>query len=348
MTSTGPSGPPLMVIKMRKAVILSLVVLMVPMLLVVAVPSESEAIDVDYDREVYCYGDNPTFKHPTADSLNIDWSVSGYDENGSPVEVNGQENNDQSFTVSLEGLSYAVITQRVSHPVNADQTAQQTMLVHAMHIGDEVYDVRFWNGNEIIDTVEINNTTVVEVPGYFAMPPTDPVRDGFIFGGWFTDRSFVANSEFDPRQPITGDMDVYAKWTSVITPGGDSSRVDVENHVVTFQCDTGLTYNLLTNTGGIITFEVLEESGYDVVWSTVEVTADYCDVSYLNGVYTLSSINSDVIVQITGEVVTSDNPNTPSNNGGTDYTLYAILLIILAVICIALAVYIMRTRGSRV
>lgn len=128
---------------MRKAVILSMVVLMVPMLLVVAVPSESEAIDVDYDREVYCYGDNPTFKHPIADSLNIDWSVSGYDENGSLVEVNGQENNDQSFTVSLEGLSYAVITQRASHPVNADQTAQQTMLVHAMHIGDEVYEVRF-------------------------------------------------------------------------------------------------------------------------------------------------------------------------------------------------------------
>lgn len=85
-----------------------------------------------------------------------------------------------------------------------------------------------------------------------------------------------------------------------------------------------------------------------VVWSTVEVTADYCDVSYLNGVYTLSGINSDVIVQITGEVVTSDNPNVPSDDGGTDYTLYAILLIILAVICIALAVYIMRTRGSRV
>ncbi|QHK17315.1 hypothetical protein JS82_04030 [Methanomassiliicoccaceae archaeon DOK] len=232
--------------------------------------------------------------------------------------------------------------------MNTDQTAQQTMLVHAMHIGDEVYEVRFWNGNDIVDTVEIDHTTVVEVPGYFAMPPTDPIRDGFVFGGWFTDRSFVANSEFDPRQPITGDMDVYAKWTSVSTPGGDSGRVDVENHVVTFQCDTGLTYNLLSNTGGVITFEVLEESGYDVVWSTVEVTADYCDVSYINGVYTLSGINSDVIVQITGEVVTSDNPNAPSDNGGTDYTLYAILLIILAVICIALAVYIMRTRGSRV
>lgn len=333
---------------MKSTTIMAVIVLMMSSVFLVSVQTESEAVDLEYDREVYCYGDNPTFMHPSYETMNIDWSVTGYDENGNEVPVNGTEVKNQGFQVSLVGLSYALVVQNVSHPIHSGNTAQQTMLVHAMHIGDEVYEVRFWNGNDIIDTVEIDNTTVVEVPGYFAMPPIDPVRDGFVFGGWFTDRSFVANSEFDPRQPITGDMDVYAKWTSVSTPGGDSGRVDVENHVVTFQCDTGLTYNLLSNTGGVITFEVLEESRYDVVWSTVEVTADYCDVSYLNGVYTLSGINSDVIVQITGEVVTSDNPNVPSDNGGTDYTLYAILLIILAVICIVLAVYIMRTRGSRV
>lgn len=333
---------------MKSTTIIAVIVLMMSSVFLVSVQTESDAVDLEYDREVYCYGDSPTFMHPSYDTMNIDWSVTGYDENGNEVPVNGTEVENQGFQVSLVGLSYALVVQNVSHPIDSGNTAQQTMLVHAMHIGDEVYEVRFWNGNDIIETVTIDNTTVVEVPGYFAMPPTDPARDGFVFGGWFTDRSFVANSEFDPRQPITGDMDVYAKWTSVSTPGGDSGRVDVENHVVTFQCDTGLTYNLLTNTGGVITFEVLEDSGYDVVWSTVEVTADYCDVSYLNGVYTLSGINSDVIVQITGEVVTSDNPNAPSDNGGTDYTLYAILLIILAVICIALAVYIMRTRGSRV
>ena len=333
---------------MKSTTIIAVIVLMMSSVFLVSVQTESDAVDLEYDREVYCYGDSPTFMHPSYETMNIDWSVTGYDENGNEVPVNGTEVENQGFQVSLVGLSYALVVQNVSHPIDSGNTAQQTMLVHAMHIGDEVYEVRFWNGNDIIDTVEIDNTTVVEVPGYFAMPPTDPVRDGFVFGGWFTDRSFVANSEFDPRQPVAGDMDVYAKWTSVSTPGGDSGRVDVENHVVTFQCDTGLTYNLLTNTGGVITFEVLEESGYDVVWSTVEVTADYCDVSYLNSVYTLSGINSDVIVQITGEIVTSDNPNAPSDNGGTDYTLYAILLIILAVICIALAVYIMRTRGSRV
>ena len=290
----------------------------------------------------YVYGDNPIMM-PTFPESESTWTVTCGD---TVLEVTPYGDGG-SVTIDISGVDGVV---RVEQTVGDDVAVSNLIPLHLPSSGDEdgVYTITFHDGNNVVEVSTITNQTVVEMGDIHVAQPEDPERGGYEFGGWFTDRSFVANSEFDPRQPITGDMDVYAKWTSVSTPGGDSGRVDVENHVVTFQCDTGLTYNLLTNTGGVITFEVLEESGYDVVWSTVEVTADYCDVSYLNGVYTLSGINSDVIVQITGEVVTSDNPNVPSDNGGTDYTLYAILLIILAVICIVLAVYIMRTRGSRV
>ena len=290
----------------------------------------------------YVYGDNPIMM-PTFPESESTWTATCGD---TVLEVTPYGDGG-SVTIDISGVDGVV---RVEQTVGDDVAVSNLIPLHLPSSGDEdgVYTIMFHDGNNVVEVSTITNQTVVEMGDIHVAQPDDPEREGYEFGGWFTDRSFVANSEFDPRQPITGDMDVYAKWTSVSTPGGDSGRVDVENHVVTFQCDTGLTYNLLTNTGGVITFEVLEESGYDVVWSTVEVTADYCDVSYLNGVYTLSGINSDVIVQITGEVVTSDNPNAPSDDGGTDYTLYAILLIILAVICIALAVYIMRTRGSRV
>lgn len=301
--------------------------------------SDAETLD---QGTYYVYGDNPIMmpKFPESKST---WTATCGDTvlDVTPYGDGG------SVTIDISGVDGVV---RVEQTVGDDVAVSNLIPLHLPSSGDEdgVYTITFHDGNNVVEVSTITNQTVVEMGDIHVAQPEDPEREGYEFGGWFTDRSFVANSEFDPRQPITGDMDVYAKWTSVSTPGGDSGRVDVENHVVTFQCDTGLTYNLLTNTGGVITFEVLEESGYDVVWSTVEVTADYCDVSYLNGVYTLSGINSDVIVQITGEVVTSDNPNAPSDDGGTDYTLYAILLIILAVICIALAVYIMRTRGSRV
>ena len=301
--------------------------------------SDAETLD---QGTYYVYGDNPIMM-PTFPESESTWTATCGD---TVLEVTPYGDGG-SVTIDISGVDGVV---RVEQTVGDDVAVSNLIPLHLPSSGDEdgVYTITFHDGNNVVEVSTITNQTVVEMGDIHVAQPEDPEREGYEFGGWFTDRSFVANSEFDPRQPITGDMDVYAKWTSVSTPGGDSGRVDVENHVVTFQCDTGLTYNLLTNTGGVITFEVLEESGYDVVWSTVEVTADYCDVSYLNGVYTLSGINSDVIVQITGEIVTSDNPNAPSDNGGTDYTLYAILLIILAIICIALAVYIMRTRGSRV
>ena len=301
--------------------------------------SDAETLD---QGTFYVYGDNPIMM-PTFPESESTWTAICGD---TELEVTPYGNGG-SVTIDISDVDGTV---RVEQAVGEDVAVSYLIPLHLPSSGDDdgVYTITFHDGNNVVEVSTITNQTVVEMGDIHVAQPEDPEREGYEFGGWFTDRSFVANSEFDPRQPITGDMDVYAKWTSVSTPGGDSGRVDVENHVVTFQCDTGLTYNLLTNTGGVITFEVLEESGYDVVWSTVEVTADYCDVSYLNGVYTLSGINSDVIVQITGEVVTSDNPNAPSDDGGTDYTLYAIFLIILAIICIALAVYIMRTRGSRV
>ena len=139
---------------MKSTTIIAVIVLMMSSVFLVSVQTESDAIDLEYDREVYCYGDNPTFMHPLYETMNIDWSVTGYDENGNEVPVNGTEVENQGFQVSLVGLSYALVVQKVSHPIDSGNTAQQTMLVHAMHIGDEVYEVRFWNGNDIIETVE--------------------------------------------------------------------------------------------------------------------------------------------------------------------------------------------------
>ena len=72
-----------------------------------------------------------------------------------------------------------------------------------------------------------------------------------------------------------------------------------------------------------------------------------------DGQYLLSGINSNIVVNITGETVliddiTDDNPDDPLIIKENDYTLFAIILIILAIICIVLAVYILKTRGSRV
>ena len=42
-----------------------------------------------------------------------------------------------------------------------------------------------------------------------------PTKDGYIFGGWFTEDTFV--NEFDFNTPITTDVQLYAKWEEIHT-----------------------------------------------------------------------------------------------------------------------------------
>ncbi|MGN0709397.1 MAG: BspA family leucine-rich repeat surface protein [Anaerovoracaceae bacterium] len=51
-------------------------------------------------------------------------------------------------------------------------------------------------------TVDINDS---------AEKPDDPVKDGYIFDGWYTDKD--CTSAYDFSTPVTEDMTLYAKWT---------------------------------------------------------------------------------------------------------------------------------------
>lgn len=50
--------------------------------------------------------------------------------------------------------------------------------------------------------------------------PADPTRDGYTFGGWFTDEA--CTQAYDFSMPVTADLTLYAKWTkNAVTPGGN-------------------------------------------------------------------------------------------------------------------------------
>ena len=50
--------------------------------------------------------------------------------------------------------------------------------------------------------------------------PADPTRDGYTFGGWFTDEA--CTQAYDFSTPVTADLTLYAKWTKNATnPGGN-------------------------------------------------------------------------------------------------------------------------------
>lgn len=50
--------------------------------------------------------------------------------------------------------------------------------------------------------------------------PADPTREGYTFGGWYTDEA--CTKAYDFSAAVTADMTLYAKWTkNAVTPGGN-------------------------------------------------------------------------------------------------------------------------------
>jgi len=71
------------------------------------------------------------------------------------------------------------------------------------------YFVNFYDGNRLIDTL-----TAVEGEGLEELPGTEKVSKATgIFAGWYTDPTFT--TPFYAEAPVTGDTDVYAKYTEL-------------------------------------------------------------------------------------------------------------------------------------
>ena len=46
-----------------------------------------------------------------------------------------------------------------------------------------------------------------------ATKPSEPTKDGYDFGGWYTDAAFTTEYKFTESEKVTQDMPLYAKWT---------------------------------------------------------------------------------------------------------------------------------------
>ena len=69
------------------------------------------------------------------------------------------------------------------------------------------------NGGSAVaeQTVEYNAT---------ASEPSDPTKTGYTFAGWYADAELTAAYDF--ATPVTADTTLYAKWTEVTVPGGET------------------------------------------------------------------------------------------------------------------------------
>lgn len=73
------------------------------------------------------------------------------------------------------------------------------------------HTVTFISQGQAIDQVRVDSGSAV------AKPAVNPVRDGYVFSGWFLDEA--ATIPFDFAQPVTADLTLYAGWSKpVVAP----------------------------------------------------------------------------------------------------------------------------------
>ena len=159
------------------------------------------------DAYYYWYGDGGRFFRN--DLKNANWSASVQDEDGNWVVF--ETFTGVYFIVDMSDYDLVKITR--TWP-GLETHVFYVILLHLLQSGDSdgKYVVTFYDGDTVLGTPYVDNRTTVEKGVAHVAVPDDPVREGYEFGGWFTDLSFEEQYRFDPTQPIPGDMNVYAKW----------------------------------------------------------------------------------------------------------------------------------------
>ena len=144
------------------------------------------------------------------DLKNANWSASVQDEDGNWVVVDTFTG--VYFEVDLSDYSLVKITRTWPGVLTS---IYYFIPLHLPQSGDPDgrYVVTFYDRDTVVGTPYVDNSTWLLKGDPHVEVPDDPVREGYEFGGWFTDLSFEEQYRFDPTQPIPGDMSVYAKWT---------------------------------------------------------------------------------------------------------------------------------------
>ena len=322
---------------MKKSIIVALLIA------VLILPFACIAEDADGEPEgttIYCYGDHPNLTYPyDITGVTVGWSAKN--ESGAAVPCVPAEGKDSS--VSLEGTDRVYVTQTVT---SGTAVKTETFTLIALHIGDGTYTLRFLDGSAVLDVQTISRRTVVTEGSPFAIVPADPSKTGFTFGGWFTD--IRCTQPFDPFTPILGSTDVYAKWIGH-SSGGTGTVVVIggtgTNHVVAFEVCPGMTYRILSNSGGKLSFSVGPVEGYDMDLSTLKVSADGKTLESTDGIYSIDRIDSDITVAVHCDMRETPStppvppePSQPPEGGEKGSSSMPIILLVIVIVLLVTAI----------
>ena len=251
--------------------------------------------DADWNPEEtwYCYGNIMTLKYPyDATGLNVEWTITEY-EDGSIKETKSETGT--ALAIDVRDTDSVHVVQVVTSQSTGDSDSKSIEVIPMGLKPGQSITVRFMDGTREISRDSLDMNRSVMLGNAFVDMPEDPSKSGYRFTGWYADQA--CTQRFSPLIPILSDTVVYAGWEST----GTSGTIDVSGHIVTFNVANGLEYSVIGTGDNAVSFTVSVKNGYRFDESTISASVGASRIASVNGVYTLSGIDRDVTIDITGD-----------------------------------------------
>ncbi len=181
----------------------------------------------------------------------------------------------------------------------------------------EIYTVTFNASGGVVDPASLSveeNETIETLP--------TPSRDGFIFGGWFTEDNGKGTA-FTSSTSVTGDITVYAKWTAV--SGGSDEEVYLNVDASSSGANGSVDYPFTTFANAKA---ALPNGGTIWVVNTIEITSSNSDLvsdaGTLIALKRASGMQTSIIKISSGAEVTLDDIVIDGNNVSANEPLIAV------------------------
>ena len=148
-------------------------------------------------------------------------------------------------------------------------------------------------GGSRIDPVTVRHGNAVA-------KPKDPVNGGYIFDGWYTDKTF--RHRYDFSTPLTEDITIYAKWFLIVLPGvtvkKNTPKLNTADHFAYVQGYPDGTVkpagNITRAETAAILFRLMDEGSRKTYYSTTSGFRDVASGSWYN-TYVATLNNAGVI-----------------------------------------------------
>ena len=136
--------------------------------------------------------------------------------------------------------------------------------------------------------------------GLTVAKPKDPVNGGFLFDGWYTDKTF--RHRYDFSTPLTEDITIYAKWFLIVLPGvtvkKNTPKLNTADHFAYVQGYPDGTVkpagNITRAETAAILFRLMDDASRKTYYSTKSGFRDVASGSWYN-TYVATLNNAGVI-----------------------------------------------------